>query len=46
MKFGQLAEYNKKTIFFWKVILKMWRRNFSQIFFWKNKIQHISGSLV
>ena len=30
MKFGQLIEYNMRTIFLEKVILKMWWRNYFQ----------------
>ena len=46
MKFGQLIEYNIKNIFSWKIIQRMWWRNYFQTLFWKIKIGHISGSIV
>ena len=39
------SNYNQAMKHFsWKIIHKMWWRNFSQTLFWKIKIEHISGS--
>ena len=46
MKFGQWREYNIKKHFPGKTIHKIWWWNYSQTFFWKVKIEHISGSTV
>ena len=41
MKFGQLILFDMKD-FSWKIIHKMWWTDYSQTFFWKIKIAHIS----
>ena len=40
MKLGQLVECNFEKHFSWKIILKMWWRNYSQTLFSKIKIEH------
>ena len=45
MKFDQLMEYNMRNIFLEEIIHKMWWRKWSSSFFWKIKIEHISGSI-
>ena len=44
MKFGQLIEYNTRNIFLEKYTQNMWR-NYSQTFFLKIKIEHISAAI-
>ena len=44
IKCGQLIEYNKKY-FSWKIIHKIWWRNYSQTLLYKIKLRHISGSI-
>ena len=46
MTFGLLIEYNMRIIFFWKIILKIWNKDYCQILFEKVKIEHLSGSIV
>ena len=45
MKFGQLIEYNMKH-FSWKIMHKIWWKNYSQTLFQKIKIEHISELIV
>ena len=45
MAFGLILEYNMRNIFSWKIINKMWWRNYSQTLFQKIKIGNISGSI-
>ena len=44
IKFGQLIEYNTRNIFLEKYTQNMWR-NYSQTFFLKIKIEHISAAI-
>ena len=46
IKFGQLIKHNMRNIFLEKSYTKCGEETIPKLFFKKNKIEHISGSIV